>query len=217
MAKKPTKPNKAKDLIRVKELNEKDPTLSYKEIIKRLNIDISPSGMSRWVSELKKANQWKTPEDSKNKDADEIKKLANKITKLGESNNLTKEQMARKFRVGKAKIDKAIALIANNSEITAKSTDTISMTDNNVVSISPKRESSISEGGIYNFKTRPRSGGEGKQKKALVVSIQNTRVYYVEGESDTRNNELVKSAFVGKLSNCSMTTFKRRPKLTENK
>lgn len=219
MAKKLTK---AEALPKIIELNEKDPSMSYPQMIKKLDLDISPSGFSRWVKDLKKAGTWKSPEDSK--DNDEIKKLATKIINAG--SNLSKQELARKFRVGKDKIDKALSLIANNTEVSAKSSDTISTTTNNVVSISPKKESNVSVGTVYTFLTRPKNANAKPKKKfALVVDITDRkRVVYVEvlecvykrkGEAPAIS--ISEKAFTStKLNECAITTFKRNKDFKEH-
>ncbi len=229
------KQDKSYWLPKIKEANQADPSMSIKEIASKLGIQQNISTVCRWVGDLKKSKQWKTidmVETGKQKvqrDDQKVKKskakakaenkagevapkadrtveqLAEEVKKLGITN---KSQVAKKLGISRYMAQKVFKFIAGTSELDVKNDETISTTDNNVISVTPKKGGiDVVAGNWYTFLDHKR-----QNRQVLVLNVSDRGVV-----SSVQCGYDIESVWASPTLQCSITTFKKRTKLRLDK
>lgn len=205
--------NKQKDIDTILELNKSDPSLTYPEIIKRLKLNISPSTLGRWVSSLKKDGKWVSPGQQKDESLEE---LALKVQSLDSS--LSKLAMSKRLGISRHKLTKVLAYIANSNDINVKSSDTITTTSNNVVSITPNsaKAEAFTPFNCIQFLNR-----SGKAREIIVLEVTSKkRVKYLDVTCNraltkpSDLNEFISSLEEMPINEAALTTLKRNKDIT---
>lgn len=220
---------KQKWLPKIVELNRKDPTMSQREMIRVLKMDVTFQTLSRWVVELKKKGKWvlpgstpttkkasPKPQPTKGKGGElDVEALAEKVLELGD---MTKAQIQAKLGISRYAVDKVFKHIAGNAEMEVKASDKISAPGNNVISVTPEQATgkTVIPFNVYRYVTQ-----SDKVMEALVLRVDGKKVSYItwEGrglasyEQAQVDKKVYEELTTAPVQQCTITSFKKKPHL----